>query len=101
MISKILSYSKIQIVTFHISIVQIGATAYVDISKPFTLYVKFSKIHVMKSFSFKILPVVQQQAEPTQRVQRRIIAAKLVQKLADILPSTEYDQFWKKIEKVL
>ncbi|PAV67591.1 hypothetical protein WR25_02336 [Diploscapter pachys] len=36
-----------------------------------------------------ILPVVQQQAEPTQRVQRRIIAAKLVQKLADILPSTE------------
>jgi hypothetical protein len=54
------------------------------------------KIHAMKSFSFKILPVVQQQAEPTQRVQRRIIAAKLVQKLADILPSTEYDQFWKK-----
>ncbi|XGW07719.1 hypothetical protein V3C99_010683, partial [Haemonchus contortus] len=36
-----------------------------------------------------IVPVVQQQAEPAQRVQRRIIATKLLQKLADILPANE------------
>ncbi|KAK6738517.1 hypothetical protein RB195_020552 [Necator americanus] len=36
-----------------------------------------------------IVPVVQQQAEPAQRVQRRIIATKLLHKLADILPSNE------------
>ncbi|WKX97994.1 hypothetical protein Q1695_013582 [Nippostrongylus brasiliensis] len=36
-----------------------------------------------------IVPLVQQQAEPTQRVQRRIIATKLLHKLADILPANE------------
>lgn len=36
-----------------------------------------------------IVPVVQQQAEPAQRVQRRIIATKLLHKLADILPANE------------
>lgn len=38
---------------------------------------------------FQIVPVVQQQAEPAQRVQRRIIATKLLHKLADILPANE------------
>ncbi|CAJ0568961.1 unnamed protein product, partial [Mesorhabditis spiculigera] len=36
-----------------------------------------------------IVPVVQQQSEPTQRIQRRIIATKLLHKLATILPQTE------------
>ncbi|KJH50653.1 HEAT repeat protein [Dictyocaulus viviparus] len=36
-----------------------------------------------------IVPIVQQQAEPSQRVQRRIIASKLLHKLADILPANE------------
>ncbi|KAL6735738.1 hypothetical protein Aduo_006151 [Ancylostoma duodenale] len=43
----------------------------------------------LESVKQYIVPVVQQQAEPAQRVQRRIIATKLLHKLADILPSNE------------
>uniref|UniRef100_A0A158P9F8 Cnd1 domain-containing protein n=1 Tax=Angiostrongylus cantonensis TaxID=6313 RepID=A0A158P9F8_ANGCA len=43
----------------------------------------------LESVKQYIVPVVQQQAEPAQRVQRRIIASKLLHKLADILPANE------------
>ncbi|CAJ0606024.1 unnamed protein product [Cylicocyclus nassatus] len=43
----------------------------------------------LESVKQYIVPIVQQQAEPAQRVQRRIIATKLLHKLADILPSNE------------
>ncbi|CAI4221510.1 unnamed protein product [Auanema sp. JU1783] len=36
-----------------------------------------------------IIPIVQQQADPSQRVQRRVIATKLLHKLAEILPPSE------------
>ncbi|VDM62898.1 unnamed protein product [Angiostrongylus costaricensis] len=43
----------------------------------------------LESVKQYIVPIVQQQAEPAQRVQRRIIASKLLHKLADILPANE------------
>ncbi|KAJ1370869.1 hypothetical protein KIN20_032689 [Parelaphostrongylus tenuis] len=43
----------------------------------------------LESVKQYIVPIVQQQAEPAQRVQRRIIASKLLHKLADILPAND------------
>ncbi|CAJ0963551.1 unnamed protein product, partial [Mesorhabditis belari] len=43
----------------------------------------------LQSVKTYIVPVVQQQSEPNQRIQRRIIATKLLHKLATILPAVE------------